>query len=87
VKKDEEKQDHARDSLNQVKPVSRIRIGQIVGPRFHRDHQTIDCVIDERYKDAADLDEENVGDRLEVAHRVVEVVRAGKRFRVRVKML
>jgi len=44
-------------------------------------------VIDERYKDAADLDEENVGDRLEVAHRVVEVVRAGQRFRVRVKML
>ena len=57
MKRDEEKKDYARDPLDQIKPVSRIRIGQIVWPRFDCDYQAIDGVIDERYKDSANLDE------------------------------
>jgi len=43
-------------------------------------------VIDERYKDAADLDEKYVRDRLEIVDRLVEIVRAGQRFGIRVKV-
>src|ERR1700674_1513570 len=46
VKGNEEKQDHAGDSLNRVEPIARIRIIKIVGPRFNRDHEAIDGVID-----------------------------------------
>ncbi len=80
VESDKEEQNDAGDSLDQVKPVARIRIREIVWPRFHRDHQTIDGVIDERYKDAADLDEKDVGNRLEIFDGVIEIRRSGERF-------
>jgi hypothetical protein len=87
VKQDKEKQDDAGDSLNQVEPVARVRVVQVVGPRFHSDHQTVDGVVDERYKDAANLNEQDVRDRLEIGNRIVEMLFAAERFRVRVKVL
>ena len=86
MKGDEEKQDHACDSLNQVKPVSGVRVGQVVRPRFHRDHKTVDGVIDERYKDSTDLDEDNVRNRLQVLHGVIEIAGAAQCFRVCVEV-
>jgi hypothetical protein len=64
VKQDKEEENDAGDALDQIEPVARVRIGQIVWPRFPRDHQAVDGVIDERYKDAADFDEKDVGNRL-----------------------
>jgi hypothetical protein len=46
VEKDEEEQNYTGDSLNQVKPVARIRIGEVVGPRFHCNHQPVNGVVD-----------------------------------------
>src|SRR5688500_1066622 len=80
VEKDKEEQNYAGDSLNEVKPISRIRIGQIIGPCFYRDHQTIDGVIDERYKDPGCFDENNVRNCLEIRDRFVEMVRARQRL-------
>jgi hypothetical protein len=57
VESDEEKQNHSGDSLDQVKPVARVRVVKIIRPRLHSDYQPIDGVIDERYKDSANLDE------------------------------
>src|SRR2546422_10665834 len=56
VKGNKEKQDNAGDALNQVKPISGIRVGKIIGSRLDCDHQAIDGVVDERYKDSANLD-------------------------------
>lgn len=80
MEENEEKENDASDSLYQVEPVTRVRISQIIWPGFNRNHQPVDGVIDERYKDAADLDEEYVGDRLEIAYRVVKIGRAGQRL-------
>src|SRR5215211_3346515 len=46
VKKDKEEQDYAGYSLDQIKPVPRIRISEVIRPRFHGDHQPIDGMID-----------------------------------------
>jgi hypothetical protein len=80
VKKDEKEENNAGKSLNQVEPVARVGISEVVGPRFHCDYKTVDGVIDERYKDAADLDEENVRNRLKIVDRFVEIGRAAQRF-------
>jgi len=62
MKCNEEEEDDPGDSLDQVEPVPRVRIIEVIGSRFNCNHQSIDCVIDERYKDAANLDEEDVRD-------------------------
>ena len=57
VKSNKEKQDDSGYSLDGVEPVARIWIGQVIRPRLHGDHQTIDGMIDERYKDSANFHE------------------------------
>src|ERR1051326_8570540 len=86
VKKDEEEENDAGDALDQVEPVARVRIVQVVGPRFDGDHEPVDGVIDERYKDAADLDKQDVRNRLQVDDRAIEILRAGQRLRVGIKV-
>ena len=80
MKSNEEKQNYTGEALDKIEPVSRVRVIQVIRPRFHGDHQPIDGVIDERYKDSADLDEEDVRDRLKVLNSVIEVCRASERF-------
>jgi hypothetical protein len=86
VESDKEEQDYSGDSLNQIEPVSRIGIRQIVGPGFPRDHQAIDGVVDERYKDAANFDEKDVRDRLEIFDRVIKIRCSAESFGVGIKM-
>ena len=73
MERNEEEKNHTSDALDQIKPISRIRIGEIIGPRFNRDDQPIDGVIDERYKDSADFHKQNIRNRLQVFDGVVKV--------------
>src|ERR1043166_7679576 len=77
VKSDEEEQNDTSDSLNKVEPIARIRIGEVVWSCFDRDYQSVYSVIDQRYKDATDLHEQNVWNRLEIFHSVIKVRCAG----------
>jgi len=86
MESDKEEQDYSGDSLNQIEPVARIWIREIVGPCFPGDYQTIDGVIDERYKDAAYLDEKDVGYRLEILYGVIKIRRSGQSFGIGIKM-
>ena len=72
--------------MDQIEPVAWIRIVQIVGPRLDRDHQTVDGVIDERYKDSAGFHEQDVRDRLQVLNGGIEFGCAVERLRIRVEM-
>src|SRR5438105_15316458 len=56
MKGDKEKKNDSRYSLNRVEPISRIGIIQVIRPRLDRNHQTIQRVINERNKNAANLD-------------------------------
>ena len=87
MERDEEEQNHPGDSLNQIEPVARIRIIKIVGTGFHRDHEPIHRMVNQRNENSAYLDEENIGNRLEVFDGVVEVGRAIQGFRVCIKVL
>src|SRR5919197_1548646 len=87
VEGDEEEEDDARHALDGVEPVARVRVGEVVGPRLPGDEQPVDGVVDEGDEDADDLDEEDVGDGLEVFDRVVEVAGPGHRLRVGVEVL
>ena len=60
MESDKEEQDDSGDSLNQIKPVAWVWVREIVGPCFPGDYQTIDRVVDERYKDADNLHKEDV---------------------------
>ena len=86
MKRDEEKKNDAGNSLNQIEPVSWVRVGQIIRPRLDRNYQTVDGVIDERYKDATDFHEDNVGNWLQVLDRIIEIGCAAERLGVRVEM-
>ena len=86
MKRYEEKQNDAGNSLNQVEPVSWIRIGEIVWPRLNSNYKTIDGVIDERYKDSADFDEQDIRNRLQIFYGIIEGGGSVKRLRVRVEM-
>ena len=46
VESDKEEQNYTSDSLNQIKPVARIRVREIVWPRFHRNHQAVYSMVD-----------------------------------------
>ena len=80
MKRNEEEENDSRYPLNRVEPISRIRIIQVVRPRLDRNHQTIQRVINERNKNAANLDEQDVRNRLEVLNSIVEISRTGERF-------
>src|SRR5439155_23050404 len=80
MKRNEEKQNDSRHALNRVEPVSGVRIIQVIRPRLDRNHQTIQRVIDQRNKNAADLDEQDVRYRLKILNRIVEISRTGERF-------
>jgi hypothetical protein len=43
-------------------------------------------MIDERYKDADNLNEQNVGDRLKIFDRIIKIRSSGKSFGVCVKV-
>jgi hypothetical protein len=81
-----DEKDDSSNSLNQVKPIARVRIVQIVWPRFNRNYQAIDGVIDQGYKDAAYLNEENVWNSLQVFDCFVEISSAAKGLGVCVKV-
>ena len=87
MKRDEEEENDAGYSLNQIKPIARVRVVQIVWPRLHRYHEAVDGVIDERYKDSANFDEQNIGNRLQVFYGIVEICRPTECFGVCVEML
>ena len=86
MESDKEEQDYSSDSLNEIEPISRKGVREIVGPCFPGDYQTIDGVVDERYKDAANFDEKDVGYRLEILYGVIKIRRSGQRFGIGVKM-
>src|ERR1044071_3153406 len=89
VKGDEEEENHARDALNRVEPVARVRVRQIVRTRFPRNDQAVDGVIDQRNEDEEDFDQQDIGNTLQGCDRFVEVANARvrvDRFRVGVKM-
>ena len=86
MESDKEKQDDSSDSLNQIEPVAGIWIHEIVWPCFNRNDQTVDGVIDERYKDAAYLDEKDVGYRLEILYGVIKIRRSGQSFGIGIKV-
>ena len=44
-------------------------------------------MVDERYKDSANFNEENVGNRLQLFDGVIEIGGPAESFRIRVKML
>src|SRR6266567_2321517 len=73
MKSDKKEENHSSDALHQVEPVPWIRIGEIIRPCFNGDHQSIDGVIDERYKDAAYLYKNNVGNRLQISYGVIKI--------------
>ena len=83
---DKEKQNYAGDSLNEIEPVTRIGISQVVWSCFDSYYQSVYSVVDQRYKDAANLNEKNVWDRLQILHRIVKVCSAGKSFGIGVKV-
>src|SRR6267378_8680439 len=73
VKRNKEEQDDSGYPLHEIEPVARVRVSQVVGARFSGNHQAVDGVIDEGYKDAANFHEDNVGDRLQVLYSVIEI--------------
>jgi hypothetical protein len=86
MESDKEEQDYSRDSLNQIEPVSWIWISEVVWSCFPGNYQTVDGVIDERYKDAAYLDEKDVGYRLEILYGVIKICRSGQSFGIGIKV-
>ena len=60
--------------------------GLFVRPHLPRDEEAVDGVVDERDEDAANLDEDDVRDGLEVSDGVIKVGRAGHRLRVGVEV-
>src|SRR5438876_7814712 len=84
---DKEKQDDSGDALNQVEPVSRIRIVEVVRSRFRRNDKAINRVIDQRDEDTANLDKENIRNRLKVFDRVIEIRRARECLGISIKVL
>ena len=86
VESDKEEQNYAGDSLNEIEPITRIRIGKVVWPCFNCYYQSVYSVVDQRYKDAANLNEKNVGNRLQILYRIVKVCGAGKSFGIGVKV-
>ena len=86
MESDKEEQDYSGDSLNQIEPVSRIWISEVVWPCFPGNYQTVDCVIDERYKDAANFHEKDVRDRLEIFDGVIKIRCPGESFGIGIKM-
>src|SRR5215510_16278918 len=62
VERYEEEENDAGHSLNRIKPVSRIRISEIIWSRLGSDHQSVHCVVNQRDENAADFDEQNVRD-------------------------
>ena len=86
MKGNKEEKDHTSDSLDKVEPIAWIGIAQIVGSRLNGDYQAIDGVVDERYKDTSDFNEENIRNGLQILNGVIEVSSARNRLRVSVKM-
>ena len=86
VKSYEEEKYYSGDPLDQIEPVSWVRVIQIIGARLYRDHQAIDRMINERNKNSADFNEQDVGNRLETPNRMVEVIWAADSFWICVKV-
>ena len=77
MESDKEEEDYSGDSLNQIEPVSRIWIREIVWPCFNSNYQTIDGMVDERYKDASNLNKKNVWNGLEIFDGIIKVRSSG----------
>ena len=73
VERDKEEENYAGDSLNEIEPVSWVRVGQVIRSSLNRDYQAVYSMIDQRYKDAADLHKQNVRNRLEIFHSVIKL--------------
>ena len=86
VKRYEKEENHTRDTLDQIEPIARIGVIQIIGPRLDGYHQAIDGVIDERYKDSADFHKQNIRDRLQLFNGIIEVRRPRQSLGVRIKV-
>src|SRR4029079_7329118 len=86
VECDEEEQNDSGYSLHKVEPVSWVRICEIVRTSFNCNEHSIHGVIDKRDKDATNLHEENVGDRLQIDYGFVEVTRSGRCYGVGVEV-
>src|SRR2546426_7431876 len=80
MKRNEEKQNDSRHALNRVEPISRIRVVQVIRPRLDRNHETVQRMINQRNENAANLNEQDVRNRLKVLNRIVEISRTGERF-------
>ena len=80
MKGDEKEEHDTGDTLNQIEPIAWIGVVQIIRSRFYCDHQPIDGVINERYKDAAGFYKDDVGNRLQILNRIVKVSGSGQRF-------
>jgi hypothetical protein len=77
VERNEEEQNDPGDPLNEIKPVPRIRISQVIWAGFDGNDHSIHSVIDQWYEDAANLHEQNVRNRLQIDHSLVEITRSG----------
>ena len=87
MKSYEEKQNDSGNPLNGIKPVARVRIIEVVGPRLNRNHETVDGVIDERYKYSTNFNKDYVGNRLQTLDGGVEFSWPAQRLRISVEML
>src|SRR5437870_5311638 len=57
VKRDKEEQNDSRHALDRVEPIARIRVCEVVRPRFGGDNEPVNCVINQWNEDAANFDE------------------------------
>src|SRR2546428_7792646 len=73
MKSDKEKQNDAGNALNRIKPISRVGIMQIVRTRLDRNHESINCMINQRNEDTANFHEQDVRDRLKIFDGAVEI--------------
>ena len=57
MKSDKEKQNDAGNALNRIEPVSGVGIMQIVRTRLDRNHESINCMINQRNENTANFHE------------------------------
>src|ERR1043165_10161069 len=86
MESDKEEKNYSGNSLNRVEPVSRIRVIQVVRPRFDCDHQTVNSMVDKRNENSTNFYEQYVRNGLEILNGVIEIRWTCERFRVRIKM-
>jgi hypothetical protein len=78
--------DNSRDSLNQVKQVSPPRVLKVIGLRLPGYRDTVSAVINQRYEDNHEFDDNQIGEFGHESRRFVESISALKGERIDVKM-